>query len=102
MCLQNQKLILFIYNTLRHAEQEEGLSNVKVCYLPSNTTSKLQPLYEGVIKYFKLEYNRWVIRYLIARIDNFNSAFQLVKEVTVSDAVILDKEFMWKCKNRNY
>lgn len=87
MSLQNRKVILFIDNASCHVNPEHELSNVKVCYLPPNTTSKLQPLDQGVIKQFKLEYSRRVLRYLIARIDNCNNAFQLVKEVTVSDAV---------------
>lgn len=61
--------------------------NIKVCHLKLNTTLKLQQLDKGVIKQFNLEHSRRILQYLIVRIDDCNSAFQLVKEVTVSDAV---------------
>jgi hypothetical protein len=39
----------------------QGLSNVRIAWLPPNTTSKWQPMDQGIIASFKLQYRRlWV------------------------------------------
>ena len=50
---RGQKVLLLIDNTPSHAFEHLTLSYVKVCPLPPNTTSKLQPLDAGIISSFK-------------------------------------------------
>jgi hypothetical protein len=39
----------------------QGLSNVRIAWLPRNTTSEWQPMDQGTIASFKLQYRRlWV------------------------------------------
>lgn len=73
--IQNQNISLFIGNASMSCWAIKVVK-VKVCYLPLNTILKLHPLDQGVIKQFKLEY-----------IDDCNSAFQPVKEVTILNAI---------------
>jgi hypothetical protein len=46
------------------------LSNVKRVYLPANTTSKLQPLDQGIIQNMKQIYRKRLQRSVLAKIDN--------------------------------
>ena len=40
----------------------QGLLNVQIVWLPPNTTSKWQPIDQGIIASFKLQYYRlWVV-----------------------------------------
>ncbi|GBM21488.1 hypothetical protein AVEN_249916-1 [Araneus ventricosus] len=50
-------------------------------------TSKLQPLDHGIIKWFNLGYRRYVLQSIIARMDDSANASELVKKITVADAV---------------
>ena len=50
---KSQSVGLFLYNALCHPPDIEGqYRNIKVRWLPVNTTSKLQPLDLGIMKIF--------------------------------------------------
>ena len=49
---QNRKILLFIDNFSGHNCETLRLEYIKIVYFPANTTSKLQPLDLGIIKYF--------------------------------------------------
>ncbi|XP_046667060.1 tigger transposable element-derived protein 4-like [Homalodisca vitripennis] len=64
-----RKIILFIDNCSAHNTIPE-LKWVKVQFLPANTTSKLQPLDQGIIKNFKVLYRTEVVRRFVADIED--------------------------------
>lgn len=56
--------MLFIDNCAAHTDFAP-LVNVKVIFLPANTTSKLQPLDQGIIHTFKRIYRREVVKHTL-------------------------------------
>ena len=55
MKMQNRNVVLFLDNATNHQESiEKNLSNIKLVLLPKNTTSRLQPVDEGIIRAFRL------------------------------------------------
>jgi len=52
---EGRHILLLIDNAPGHVvdEEERALSNVKVEFLPPNTTSKIQPMDAGIIAAFK-------------------------------------------------
>ena len=51
MKMQNRNVVLFLGNATSHPESiEKNLSNIKLVFLPKNTTSRLQPLDAGIIR----------------------------------------------------
>ncbi|CAC5385465.1 unnamed protein product [Mytilus coruscus] len=57
MRLKKRNIILFLDNATSHSHEIQ-LSNVKLSFLPPNTTSKLQPLDLGIIRAFKARYRK--------------------------------------------
>ena len=68
-------------------------SNIKVIFLPKNTTSRLQPLDTGIIQSFQKKYQkksmRYVIlmRYVIARINDGLFASEIAKGTYIFQAI---------------
>jgi len=59
MVRENRHIILLIDNTKCHlSDNINNLSNVKVHFLPPNTTSHLQPLDQGIIYSLKAKYRK--------------------------------------------
>ncbi len=82
---QNRDIRLFIDNCAAHPDVT--LSNVKLRFLPPNTTSHLQPLDAGIIKATKSVYRKQLIRHILFRTDEVSSASEMAKCVNVVDAI---------------
>ncbi|XP_062599444.1 tigger transposable element-derived protein 6-like [Saccostrea cucullata] len=83
---QRRHILMFLDNASSHSH-ELRLSNVKLKFLPANTTSVLQPLDQGVIRAFKARYRKLMIKSLITKIDQTQSATELCKEISILDAI---------------
>ncbi|CAB5367928.1 unnamed protein product [Rhizophagus irregularis] len=57
---RRQRVLLLLNNCTSHKLENLTLSNVEICFLPPNTTSKLQPMDAGIIMSFKKHY-RWML-----------------------------------------
>ena len=67
---------------------KEKYSNIRIVFLPPNTTSQIQPLDLGIIQNFKIHYRILLLRFVLSKIDETNdSASQIVKSVSVLMAV---------------
>ena len=68
--LLRRKLLLLMDNAGCHPGELKGkFSNIKIVFLPANTTTKLQPLDIGIIQNFKVHYRKMLLQHVIARID---------------------------------
>ncbi|XP_014220278.2 tigger transposable element-derived protein 6-like [Trichogramma pretiosum] len=80
-----RKVILFMDNAGPHPDNLQ-LTNVKIIFLPPNTTSVSQPLDQGIIKNFKVNYRRRVLKHLLKSIDD-NIQDSKPSKITVLDAI---------------
>ena len=55
--------------------------------MPPNTTSKLQPLDLGIIQNFKTHYRKLLLRYVLSKIDDCETASEVAKSVIVLKAI---------------
>jgi hypothetical protein len=74
--LRNQTICLLLDNCPAHPKIN-GLQNVRLHFLPPNTTAKLQPCNQGIISNFKHYYRSLVLQKLIINMEStteFNPA----------------------------
>ena len=76
---------MFVDNCAAHPDVQ--LSNVKLVFLPPNTTSRLQPCDAGIIAAMKAHYRKRLMRHVLAEMDNARTAAELSKKVNLLDAI---------------
>ena len=85
---EGRKVILLLDNATCHPESFiDQFSQIKLVFLPKNTTSRLQPLDAGIIQNFKVKYRKRLVKYVLARIDQNQSATEIVKNVDILQAI---------------
>ena len=88
MSRQGRKVILFLDNATVHPTSLIGMySSIKIVFLPKNTTSRLQPLDAGIIQSFKTKYQKKLMRYVIARINDDLTASEIAKGIDILQAI---------------
>jgi hypothetical protein len=83
MIKENRKIWLFVDNCSTHPFI--NLSNIKLVFLPPNTTSRLQPMDQGIIHCLKSYYRRKFVQKLIAIIDA--KQIPTAKSIDLFDAI---------------
>ena len=89
MIKQKRQILLLIDNAPTHP-QNLAYSNVTVRFFPKNTTSKLQPLDQGIIWSFKSQFKRRLATHIVNAVESAaenKMATDLCKTVNVLDAV---------------
>ena len=86
---QGRKILLLLDNVSSHSpDLKDRFSNIKVAFLPKNTTSRLEPLDAGIIKNFKVYYRKLLVRHTLAAInDSDDNASKICKSVNVLLAI---------------
>ena len=88
MVREGRKVMLLLDNATVHPPSLiDMFSNIKVVFLPKNTTSRLQPLDAGIIQSFKSKYRKKLMRYVIARAKENLLASEIAKGVNVLQAI---------------
>jgi hypothetical protein len=81
----DRKIVLIVDNCAAHPFKP--LSNVRIRYLPPNTTSRLQPMDMGVIHTLKANYRRKLVRRMIAIFEAKGSC--IPRDINLYEAIIM-------------
>ena len=84
LLLVQRKVVLIIDNATCHP----------IIFLLKNTTSRLQPLDAGIIQNFKVKYRKTLVKYVLARINDYSSAMQIIKDINILMAIRWAQEAM--------
>ncbi len=79
--------LVFLDNATSHhvAALEKELKNTKLQFLPPNTTSKLQPLDQGIIRSWKAKYKHLLLTRIVSNIDSGETATEIAKSINILD-----------------
>ena len=86
MKAESRSILLFIDNCSAHPDVTR--SNIKLVFLPPNTTSKLQPCDAGIIQNTKLHYRNSLVRHVLFHMEEATSASEVAKKVKILDAIM--------------
>ncbi len=83
MQIENRKALILLDNAPCNPEME--FSNVKVVFLPPNTTARTQPLDSRIIRNFKVKYRKMLLEFLLSH-EDVTALADAIKKVNVGDA----------------
>ncbi|UYV65779.1 hypothetical protein LAZ67_3005441 [Cordylochernes scorpioides] len=66
---EGRRILLLLDNATSHCVPNDGLSNIKIHFLPPNMTASLQPLDSGIIKSFKAQYRKIQLQKMVELAD---------------------------------
>ena len=91
MRAEKRSVLLLLDNAGCHPLEmlQYKFSNINILFLPSNTTSKLQPLDLGIIANFKTHYKHRFLQHVLARIDEAKNATEVTGSINVLTAIRL-------------
>jgi hypothetical protein len=87
---KGRKMLLLIDNfsghklAVRLVSGEQGLSHVRIAWLPPNTTSEWHPIDQGIITSFKLQYRKLWVTFMLRE---YNAAKNPQKTVNLLKAI---------------
>ena len=89
---KGRKVLLFLDDATSHSDVQ--LCNVKLKFLPPNTTSILQPLDQRIIAAMKRKYHKTQLQYMITQMGKSKEkdCSQLLKEINVLKAIYWIKQ----------
>lgn len=90
MKIQGRKILLLLDNCPAHPPL--AVSNVKLLFLPKNTTAKLQPLDQGIIAWLKQRYKKLLLTHICEAMEECNDVTSLAKAVRIYDAIVNTKQ----------
>ena len=77
---QKHEILLLIDKAPSHIVDDSGYSNIKVQFLPPNTTSQIQPLDQGIICY-TCHYRKMICELYLDGIENKLQAKQIMRDI---------------------
>ena len=77
----------------------DKVTNIKLVFLPKNTTSRLQSLDPDIIRKFKLKYRKLLLRFVVSCVNNSQTASEIIEEVHILRAISW-LQTVWKSVTR--
>ena len=86
LLLEQRKVVLILDNATCHRKSIiDSFSQIKTIFLFKYTTSRLQPLDAAITQNFKVKYRKALVKYVLARTNEYSSAMQLIRDKKDTD-----------------
>ena len=88
MTKERRNVILFLDNATIHPTSSIDMyNNIKIVFLPKNTTLCLELLDAGIIQSFNTKYQKKLMRYIIAHINDDLFSAEIAKAMDILQAI---------------
>ncbi|KAK0169767.1 hypothetical protein PV328_010408 [Microctonus aethiopoides] len=81
------KAVLLVDNCSSHPQKLQIGTNIKVIFLPPNTSALIQPMDQGVLQYLKLKYRFLMMEHIINNVNNGKELMKIVENISLGKAV---------------
>ncbi|XP_060573116.1 tigger transposable element-derived protein 6-like [Ruditapes philippinarum] len=79
-------ILMFLDNAPAHPKVT--LDNIKLVFLPANTTSVAQPMDQGIIQTLKLKYRSRQLKYILSQMEHSDKVGStILREISILDAI---------------
>ncbi|KAG0435518.1 Tigger transposable element-derived protein 1 [Dictyocoela muelleri] len=85
--IQNRKILMFLYNFSGH-KLSCAYSNIDICFLHKNSTSKLQPLDASVIKNIQAKYFHYQMSNIVSKMSAGVNVEIIYKQFSLKNAIV--------------
>lgn len=88
---ERKSILLLVDNCTAHKINNSTLRNIRLEFLPKNTTSILQPCDQGIIRTAKAYFRKEMARSVLRQIDEGNraAAADIAKKISLLDAILM-------------
>ena len=66
---------------------QNKLAQIKLVFLPKCTMSQLRPLDSGIIRAFKCNYRKFLVKYVVSKVDDGKRASDILTDKTILKAI---------------
>lgn len=95
---QGRKVVIFVDNASCHKVDMSKFLNIRLTFLPPQTTPLLQPMDLGIIRNVKFYYRTQIMRKMLASIDEGSTPQQFSKSVNIRLALFMLKRALFLVK----
>ncbi|KAK0160472.1 hypothetical protein PV328_007880 [Microctonus aethiopoides] len=81
------KAVLLVDNCSSHPQKLQIGTNIKVIFLPPNTSALIQPMDQGVLQYLKLKYRFFMMEHIISNVNNGGELMEVVEQISLENAI---------------
>uniref|UniRef100_H3A202 HTH CENPB-type domain-containing protein n=1 Tax=Latimeria chalumnae TaxID=7897 RepID=H3A202_LATCH len=89
---KRRKILQLVNNCIAHVTKDVALRNIRLEFLPKNTTSILQPCDQGIIRTAKVYFCKQMARTVLHHIDDENNkatAVEIARKISLLDAILM-------------
>ncbi|KAK0168148.1 hypothetical protein PV327_001976 [Microctonus hyperodae] len=81
------KAVLLVDNCLSHPRKLQMGTNIRVIFLPPNTSALIQPMDQGVLQYLKLKYRFLIMEHIVNNVNNGEGLMEVVEKISLENGI---------------
>ncbi|KAK0180620.1 hypothetical protein PV327_002983 [Microctonus hyperodae] len=81
------KAVLLVHNCSSYQQKLQIGTNIRVIFLPPNTSALIQPMDQGILRYLQLKYRFFMVEHIINNVNNGEGLIEVVEKVSLENVI---------------